>query len=193
MALLTQELLKKKLSSWVLSSKIPETLGFDDSKATEIKQELAALVELGLLERDGERRGLKFRFKSSTNQSNSNESELDNEVVVDEEDIPLPIAIKSNDNAPLRAFFANRDLIKSETEGNKTPLQLLSVLTDTPIKDASVLSHTLSYKKTSEGDIIITFWMGCVKMYERQCTLTAFNKILTSELKSLSKPISTVV
>ena len=74
MPLLTQELLKKKLSSWVLSSKVPETLGFDDSQAAEIKQELAALVEMGLVEREGERRGLKFRYKSSTN-TNSNEDE----------------------------------------------------------------------------------------------------------------------
>jgi hypothetical protein len=181
MAILTQELLKKKLSSWTLSSKVPEHLGFDESKGLEIKQELQALVEMGLVERIGERRGLKFRFKSADNKDE--QDEVLAEEKEEEEDPPL------SDAASLRAYFADRDTIKSETSG-KTPLQMMSVITGVAIKDPSVTSHTLAYKRTAEGDIIVTFWQGCVKQYEKSYTLSAFNKVLTSELKALSKPIS---
>ncbi|MCI4436129.1 MAG: hypothetical protein JHC33_04885 [Ignisphaera sp.] len=190
MALLTQELLKKKLSSWMLSSKVVEHLGFEENQASEVKQELDALVEMGLVERDGQRRGLKFRFVSA---DNSNEDEQDSsdagEIEDDSEASDTPSAKKIHDeSASLRAFFADRDHIKSETNG-KTPLQLMSVITDIAIKDPSILSHTLSYKRTSEGNIIVTFWSGCVKQYEKEYTLAAFSKVLISELKALSKPI----
>ncbi len=183
MALLTQDLLKKKLSSWTLSSKAPEILGFED-KASEVKQELLTLVEMGLVERTGERRGLKFRLKQDSNTAVGEESEEAADEAV--EDIESDTTSVSSETS-LRAFFADRDLIKSETEG-KTPLQLMSVLTDTAIKDPSILSHTLAYKKTSEGNIIVTFWQGCVKQYEKEYTLSAFAKVLASELKALSKP-----
>lgn len=188
MALLTQELLKKKLSSWVLSSKIPEILGFDESQASEIKQELSSLVDMGLVERNGERRGLKFRFKSSDNPVDSEDDGEQENNSTDEEAASVTAAPgKNSDTLSLRAFFADRDLVKNETVG-KTPLQLMSVITDLSIKDPSILSHTLAYKRTSEGNIIVTFWSGCVKQYEKEYTLSAFTKVLASELKALSKP-----
>ena len=185
MSILTQELLKKKLSSWVLSSKVPEHLGFDESKGLEIKQELQALVEMGLVERQGERRGLKFRFKSADN-VDSGDDEQDE--ITEEVEAPAPTE-KFNDAASLRAYFVERDLVRTETSG-KTPLQMMSVITDVAIKDPSVLSHTLAYKRTADGNIIVTFWVGCVKQYEKTYSLAAFSKVLTSELKALSKPIS---
>ena len=188
MALLTQELLKKKLSSWTLSSKVPEVLGFEDSQASEIKQELDALCEMGIVEREGERRGKKFRFKQDSNTAGSADEQESNTDDVEAENIELTANTSSkNETASLRAFFADRDLVKSETNG-KTPLQLMSVITDIGIKDPSILSHTLAYKRTSEGNIIVTFWSGCVKQYEKEYTLSAFTKVLNSELKALSKP-----
>lgn len=184
MSLLTQELLKKKLSSWTLNAKIPDTLGFSSSEANQIKQELDALVEMGLVERDGQRRGLKYRFKSD---KTSNEDEQDNEISDDiDEEIEIDSATKITHSASLRAFFADRDLVKQETNG-KTPLQLISIITDIPIKDPSILSHTLAFKRTSEGNVVTTVWSGCVKQYEKEQTLSAFIKTLTSELKALSK------
>ena len=189
MALLTQELLKKKLSSWTLSSKVPEVLGFEDSQASEIKQELDALCEMGIVEREGERRGKKFRFKQDSNTASSDDEQESN--TEDTEDVEVENetanASSRNETASLRAFFADRDLVKSETNG-KTPLQLMSVITDIGIKDPSILSHTLAYKRTSEGNIIVTFWSGCVKQYQKEYTLSAFTKVLNSELKALSKP-----
>jgi len=182
MALLTQELLKKKLSTWTLSSKVVEQLGFDETKTNEIKQELQSLFEMGIVERDGERRGLKFRLKPSTSDS---EDEQDTPAV-EESDEAIPPSSKS-ETASLRAFFADRDVVRSETAG-KTPLQLMSAITDMPIKDPSILSHTLAYKRTSEDNIIVTFWSGCVKQYEKEYTISAFTKVLASELKSLAKP-----
>ena len=189
MALLTQELLKKKLSSWVLSSKVPATLGFDESQASEIKQGLAALCEMGLVEREGERRGLKFRFKSSKTVSDNDDEQdsSDSDDAPISEDLSLDAATKISHSASLRAFFADKALVKQETVG-KTPLELMSVLTDIQIKDPSILSHTLAYKRTSEGNIVVTFWSGCVKRYQKEYTLSAFTKVLTSELKALSKP-----
>jgi len=188
MSLLTQELLKKKLSSWTLSSKTPSILGFDESQADEIKKELQALCELGLVEKEGERRGLKYRFKSVNNTSVS-EDEQDSEISDEaEEDITTnsDASTKISQSASLRAFFADRDIVKSETTG-KTPLELMSVITDIQIKDPSILSHTLAYKRTAEGNIIVTFWSGCVKQYEKEYTVSAFVKVLASELKALSK------
>jgi hypothetical protein len=144
---------------------------------------------MGLVERDGQRRGLKFRFKSD---SNSNEDEQDSsdadEIEDDSEASDTPSEKKIHDeSASLRAFFADRELVRSETAG-KTPIQLMSVLTEMSIKDPSILSHTISYKRTSEDNIIVTFWSGCVKQYEKEYTLSAFTKVLNSELKALSKP-----
>ena len=180
MTLLTQELLKKKLSTWVLSSKVPGHLGFDESKGLEIKQELQALVEMGLVQREGERRGLKFRFKPADG-SVSEESEDS----IEEDDLP---PIKQDEVASLHAFFADRDSIKAETAG-KTPLQLMSVITNLAIKDPSVTSHTLAYKRTAEGNIVVTFWQGCVKQYNKEYSIAEFQRILTKELKNLAKPI----
>lgn len=189
MALLTQELLSKKLKTWVLSSKIPSHLGFDESKGPEIKQELHALAEMGLVEETGQRRGLKFRFKSAANVSSSNTEEEEDPEVLSEEEVEKLPPMKISEAASLHAYFADRDLIKSETAG-KTPLQMMSALTDIAIKDPSVLSHTLAYKKTSEGRIIVTFWQGCVKQYEKNYSLETFLKVINSELKALSKPKS---
>jgi hypothetical protein len=186
MALLTQELLKKKLSSWTLSSKVVETLGFEETQASEVKQELDALAEMGLVEREGERRGKKFRFKQDSNTA-SDEVETTDEVDSEDNNEKSESPTSKKDTLSLRAFFANRDNVKAECEG-KTPLQLMSAITDVPIKDPSVLSHTLAYKRTSEDSIIATFWIGCVKQYEKEYTLAAFNKVLASELKALSKP-----
>jgi hypothetical protein len=188
MALLTQELLNKKLKSWVLSSKIAETLGFEENQASEVKQELDALVDMGLVERDGQRRGLKFRLVSADNSSEDEQVSDTNEEGLEDNNEKSDTASSKNETASLRAFFADRDLVKSETNG-KTPLQLMSVITDIGIKDPSILSHTLAYKRTSEGNIIVTFWSGCVKQYEKEYTLSAFTKVLASELKALSKPI----
>ena len=184
MALLTQELLKKKLSSWTLSSKVVETLGFEETQASEVKQELDALAEMGLVEREGERRGKKFRFKQDSNTASDEET---SDEVEETNGIETDAPTSKKDTLSLRAFFANRDNVKAECEG-KTPLQLMSAITDVPIKDPSVLSHTLAYKRTSEDSIIATFWIGCVKQYEKEYTLAAFNKVLASELKALSKP-----
>ena len=184
MALLTQELLKKKLSSWTLSSKVVETLGFEETQASEVKQELDALAEMGLVEREGERRGKKFRFKQDSNTASDEET---SDEVEETNEIETDATTSKKDTLSLRAFFANRDNVKAECEG-KTPLQLMSAITDVPIKDPSVLSHTLAYKRTSEDSIIATFWIGCVKQYEKEYTLAAFNKVLASELKALSKP-----
>jgi len=187
MALLTQELLKKKLTSWTLSSKVVETLGLDESVASEVKQELDALCEMGLVEKEGERRGKKFRFKQDSNTaSNEDERDTDEDEETEAETIDKASPSSKNETASLRAYFANRDTVQSETEG-KTPLQLMSVITDLPVKDPSILSHTLAYKRTNEGNIIVTFWSGCVKHYEKEYTLKAFTKLLTSELKALSK------
>ena len=171
MSLLTQELLKKKLKSWVLSSKVATTLGFEETQASEIKQELHALVEMGIVEETGQRRGLKYRFKSDSNEDEQ-DSEVSDEV---EDDISLDsdASTKITQTASLRAFFADRDLVQSETKG-KTPLELMSVITDVQIKDPSILSHTLAYKRTSEGNIIVTFWSGCVKQYEKTYNLNSF-------------------
>ncbi len=190
MSLLTQELLKKKLSSWTLNAKIPDLLGFSSSEASEIKLELESLVELGLVEKQGQRRGLKFRFKSGkSTRTADNDDEQDNELdETADEEITLDTATKISHSASLRAFFADKELVKQEATG-KTPLQLMSVITDIQIKDPSILSHTLAYKRTSEGNIIVTFWSGCVKQYEKTYNLNAFIKVLTSELKALSKPL----
>lgn len=188
MALLTQELLKKKLSSWMLSSKVVEHLGFDETQASEVKQELEALVEMGLVERDGQRRGLKFRFICDEN-SNEDEQDSDSCDGADSLEDDAPTAKKIHDeSASLRAYFADKEHTTAETAG-KTPLELLSVLTEFSIKDPSILSHTLAYKRTAEGNIIVTFWSGCVRRYEKEYTLPAFMKVLKSELKALSKPV----
>jgi len=141
-----------------------------------------------LVEKEGERRGLKYRFKSVNNTSVS-EDEQDSEISDEaEEDITTnsDASTKISQSASLRAFFADRDIVKSETTG-KTPLELMSVITDIQIKDPSILSHTLAYKRTAEGNIIVTFWSGCVKQYEKEYTVSAFVKVLASELKALSK------
>ncbi|MCI4435700.1 MAG: hypothetical protein JHC33_02665 [Ignisphaera sp.] len=186
MALLTQELLFKKLSSWTLSSKVVETLGLDESQASEVKQELDALCEMGLVEREGERRGKKFRLVQDSNTADNEETT--DEVESEDNNENSDSTTNSKKETPsLRAYFANRDAVKAKCEG-KTPLQLMSAITDVSIKDPSILSHTLAYKRTSEDSIIVTFWSGCVKQYEKEYTLHGFNKVLASELKALSKP-----
>ena len=186
MTLLTQELLKKKLSGWVLSSKVPEHLGFKSEQANEIKQELQALVDMGIVERDGERRGLKFRFKSDDNVDENLEI-IDEDVETNEKVEEAPPGKLSN-AASLRAYFAERDNVRTATEGKeKTPLEMMSFIVDVGIKDPSVLSHTLSYKRLNDDRIVVTVWLGCSKQYEKFYTLNAFIKLLKSELPALTK------
>lgn len=181
MALLTEPLLASKLSSWTLRSNATATLGFKDSDDAQIRQELEALVYIGILEKDGERRGLKYRYKNKESNKSSftltdkedNENTIEDEVIIDTATV-----------TSLHAFYANRESVKAETnQHTKQPLQLLSSLVTLPIKDPSVLSHTVSYKRTSDGNIIVTFWVGCVKQYEKEYTIPAFTKLISAELK----------
>lgn len=56
-----KELVATNLVDWTLSAKVQEVLGLSSVDEALFKKELAALEEQGIIERDGVRRGLKFR------------------------------------------------------------------------------------------------------------------------------------
>lgn len=60
--MISKSLLKDKLSDWVLSAKVQETLGLSNMDEATFKRQLAEFESAGVIERSGERRGLKFRF-----------------------------------------------------------------------------------------------------------------------------------
>lgn len=57
----TKELVQEKLLEWTASSKVQEVLGLSSMDEALFKKELQTLEDKGLIERDGIRRGLKFK------------------------------------------------------------------------------------------------------------------------------------
>jgi hypothetical protein len=177
--IITLGLLKKKLSNWVLSAHVVETLGLSSEDEAQIKKELIDLCDKGLVEKEGVRRGLKFRLKPGI------EVEDDTEDIAE---VPQePVFEAGNMLAYVKQQRHDKDtLVTAGREFNDLLKYLL--LTCHPGSDPSILSYTMSIKNTSDG-ISLRIYSGIVILFERTFTLDKFLKfIATSGVQFNAEP-----
>lgn len=168
MPLITTALLEEKLTTWVLSSQVHKVLGFTEEQASTVKDELNTLVDLGIVARDGARRGLKFRLASIVD---PDPSEEDGEPASD--DIP---------SSDIRGYIRERDSLRQDTS-QKTFWELLEWVTNANVaKDPSITSVTLGLKKTSDGEILVSSYMGCVPLNQKSYSPDEFLKFLRKSI-----------
>ena len=149
MPLITKELLESKLRVWTLSSTVHKVLGFTDEQEAVVKAELATLAELGVVDRDGARRGLKFRLAGMTDPE---PSEI--------EDTPV--------DSSVTGYTRVRDVLKIDTK-DKNLFELLEWVTNVSVNhDPTLTSMTLAIKKMPDGSIVLRTYAGIVTLHERQ-------------------------
>ena len=147
MPLITKELLEAKLTTWTLSSNVHKVLGFTDEQEATVKAELATLAELGIVDRDGARRGLKFRLAGVPD-------------IEPSDDIPV--------DSSVTGFVRVSDALKVDTK-DKNLFELLEWITNVSVNhDPTLTSMTLAIKKCPDGSIVLRTYAGCVTLHERQ-------------------------
>ena len=148
MALITKELLEQKLTTWTLSSQVHKVLGFTDEQEAAVKLELNTLAELGIVVRDGARRGLKFRLAGVVDPEPS------------EDDTPI-------DNS-VSGYLRVRDALKVDTK-DKSMFELLEWITNVSVsQDPTLTSMTLSIKKMPDGSVVLRTHASCLTLHECQ-------------------------
>ena len=153
MPLITKELLEEKLTVWTLSSQVHKALGFTDEQEAAVKAELNTLAELGVVDRDGARRGLKYRLAGVP--------ELELSLDEDSED-EASAEVEHN----ILTYKKTRDLMYKSTK-DKTLYELLDWITNVSIsQDPSLTSMTLAIKKLPDGSIVLRTYAAILKLDE---------------------------
>ena len=169
MALITRELLEQKLSTWTLSSQVHTVLGFTSDQEAAVKLELATLAELGIVDKEGARRGLKFRLAGviDPEPSDSDESSVDRSIT---------------------GYMRVRDALKIDTK-DKTLYELLEWITNVSVNhDPTLTSMSLNIKKCPDGSIVLRTYASCLALHERQFNNSdTFSKFI---LKSINPKLS---
>ena len=170
MALVTKELLEAKLTTWTLSSQVHKVLGFTDEQEAAVKLELNTLAELGIVDRDGARRGLKFRLAGVPEPEPS-----------DEDDIKV--------DSSVQGYIRVRDSLKTSTK-DKNFFELLEWITNVSVdRDPYLTSMGLVIKKCADGSIVLRAHSGCLPLMERHFgNSDAFAKFI---LKSITPKTNT--
>jgi hypothetical protein len=167
----SQELIESKLKNWTLSCKIQETLGLTSMEEALFKKELFALEEKGLLEREGVRRGLKFRYKAPSSFSKSSDDSTEE---VQEETTEIEEAQISN----IAAFLQQKEHDKKELEKQKSVSDMFSfLLKASPDNDPCINSYTFAIKHTSDG-FFVRMYAGILIVSETFYTQDKFIKYL---------------
>lgn len=164
--ILTTKLLKK-LAKWTLSAHIVETLGLSSEDDAQIKKELIDLCDKGLVEKDGVRRGLKFRYIGSATEEDTEESEADP-------------AFSSHDAGDMLAYLKQKrhDKDTLDTAGREfSDLIKYVTLSCNPGSDPSILSYSLVVKHTTDG-VSLRVYNGIILEFERTFTRDKFLKFI---------------
>jgi len=146
MALPDESILKMKLKDWVLNAHLPVVLEVEDTK--ELREQLDLLVMLGVVERDGARRGVKYRW--------ANREEI------------AQLEIESTDPCTLSSY---REVKRRNTSCTKQASfsELLEWVIGSDVsQDRSASSITLAIKKTYDGGGQVIAYMGADKIMTRE-------------------------
>lgn len=173
MPLITKELLEAKLRTWTLSSSVHKVLGFTDEQEATVKAELATLAELGVVDRDGARRGLKFRLAGITDPEPSDEMD----------DVP------TEEDRSVLGYKRVKEHITS-TVDKKSLYELLEWITNVSIsQDPHLTSMTLAIKKLPDGSISLRTYASIAKLHEVNFnTPEAFAKFIQKSINPKSDP-----
>ena len=154
MSNISETVLKEKLTDWTASSKVQELLGLTSVEETIFKKELASLVEKGIIERTGAKKGLKFRFKSEIDDSN--------EVKEVEKPTKTKVKIKQKKAKVKKVIDVSEiecevcNMVKNDitTEVTNVPIdKLLSFI----VKNPGEHSYSISIKRTQKGICVKTY------------------------------------
>jgi hypothetical protein len=174
--LVTKELLEQKLTRWTLSSQIHKVLGFTDEQELDVKTELNTLATLGVVEKDGAKRGLKYRLAGAVESEEvSDDLDEDSEELIEED-------------RSVRNFKAVRQANTVATE-KKTFYEMLDWITNVDVsKDPYLNSMTVSIKKLPDGSINLIAYAGIVKLRENNYSPTEFVKYIHKSITPVKQP-----
>lgn len=168
--LVTPQLLKKKLSSWTLSAHVVETLGLSSDDEAQIKKELIDLCDKGIVEKDGVRRGLKFRYIG-----NDENEEIATEDSSDSDDT---MHVAGDILAYVKQKQHDRDTLDVAGREFSDFLKYITLLCS-PASDPSIISYTLAIKHTADG-IVLRVHNGILLVYEKLYTVDKFLKYIAA-------------
>jgi hypothetical protein len=165
--LVTKELLEQKLTKWTLSSQVHKVLGFTDEQELEVKTELNTLASLGVVDKDGAKRGLKYRLAGIVDSEGSEEEldEEDSEKLVEEDRSVrnYKVVRQSNVVATEKANF----------------YELLEWITNVDVnRDPYLNSMALVVKKLSDGSIDVITYAGIMKLRDTNYSPDEFSKFI---------------
>lgn len=170
MSLLSPEVLKVTLSDWTHAFKLAAKF---NEPVDKLKKELDVYVQLGMLEKQGERKGVQYKWKGEVTEGAATESAETTEPESEEE------AKSVHD---ISSYTRQRDKEKAHIS-NASIYQLLEWITTTPINDPSVCNHTFAVKRTADGTIDVNVYMGCLKLRSESYTPEKFRKLLAKSIK----------
>lgn len=173
-ALLTQQLLKKKLSSWVLSAHTTEVLGFTPENSAQIKQELLAFCDKGLVEKEGVRRGLKFKYVGNSSEETEESAGKTNE----DSEVIDTVHVAGDMLAYVKQKKHDVDTLLTTGKEFSDLLKYLT-LSCAPAAESSIVSYTMAIKHTADG-IYLRMYSGIVLQYERLLTVDKFLKYIAA-------------
>lgn len=168
--LITKELLESKLRQWTLSSQVHKVLGFTDEQESAVKAELNTLAELGVVDKDGARRGLKFRLAGIVDEPTSEDTTEGGDDDYADED------------RSVRGYKAVKQQNIAATK-DKSLYELIQwVIAADTTKDPYLTSMTLALKKKSDGDIDVIAYAGITRLVEHTFSPTEFVKFVNKSI-----------
>ena len=171
--ILTKDLLKSKLSDWTLSKDVVEKLGFASKDDAQIKRELLAFEKKGFIERVGNKKGLKFKYKEDKKSDISENFEEFSEAQTD-----IIEEAKPSLNQTTEVYLKQRDKDKAEIKDQKSLKDSLNFLIKSnPTEDSGISSYTLSLKKVGDN-FQIRIYAGILVMSEQYLSQENFIKYL---------------
>lgn len=186
MSKLTSELVKEVLTEWTPSTKVQELLGLSSMDEALFKKELLALEEKGVVEREGARRGLKFRAvngKPSVKKDSSSTQDT-KPVAAKTEETVKPKAKKSEKKVDVSEIYCEVVYVPKHEYVHEVTNVAITDLLSFLLKGSVDGSRSLAIKRTSRGVTIKTY-NDIYMLSEVTYTKENFSKLLKASGISL--------
>lgn len=180
MTKVSSELVQKLLTEWTPSTKVQELLGLSSMDEALFKKELFALEEKGIIEREGARRGLKFKavVGNAPAKSDSKSPVLEQQTTVKPK---LKRSEKRVDVSEIPCEIVN--IPRHEYTGEVTNVSITDLISFL-LKGNSDGSRSLAIKRSSKG-VSIKVYNDIYILSEVSYTKENFLKLLKASSLSL--------
>lgn len=186
MSKVTKELVREKLGEWTPSTKVQETLGLSSMDEALFKKEFQALETEGVIEREGAKKGLKFKFKTSKESKDASPSDLLALMGTPKTEVHTskPKSKKAEKPVDVTELASEVTIIPKHEYHSEVTNVPLSNLLSFILKGSSEVDRTIALKRTQKGVVVKTY-SGIYLLSEVLYTKENFNKLLKASGISL--------